>query len=464
MRANSLAFRLVVGAGMWIAAAIVAGGIVLSAVFRDHVEHSFDTQLLVYLDALVSVTEVDDRGRVVIMRPLGDPRYEQPYSGWYWQISSISGPMLRSRSLWDQALPPDFGLIRDSAATFYRMQGVQSRHLRIVGRDVSIPGIVSSLQFAVTGDRAAIEVEIQNFNATLAWSLGLFGCGLVLAVFIQVRFGLLPLRRISRALSAIRSGRKSRLVGQFPSEIEPLASEINTLLEHNEEVLERARTHVGNLAHALKTPISILANESESGKGSLVEKVEKQTGIMRRYVDHYLSQARTAASSSVLGARTEVLPVIEDLRRTLKHIHAGRSIELEVRGDPGTSFRGERHDLEEMLGNLIDNACKWARARTWITMGMEGADLKIVIEDDGPGLAPEKHGEVFNRGHRLDEATPGSGLGLAIVRDTAGLYGGDIALCESDFGGLKVVLTLPAAEKREAQEAGKESTEEDPVT
>ena len=464
MRANSLAFRLVVGAGMWIAAAIVAGGIVLSAVFRDHVEHSFDTQLLVYLDALVSVTEVDDRGRVVIMRPLGDPRYEQPYSGWYWQISSISEPMLRSRSLWDQTLTPDFGLIRDSAAPFYRMQGVQSRHLRIVGRDVSIPGIVSSLQFVVTGDRAAIEVEIQNFNATLAWSLGLFGCGLVLAVFIQVRFGLLPLRRISRALSAIRSGRKSRLVGQFPSEIEPLASEINTLLEHNEEVLERARTHVGNLAHALKTPISILANESESGKGSLVEKVEKQTGIMRRYVDHYLSQARTAASSSVLGARTEVLPVIEDLRRTLKHIHAGRSIELEVRGDPGTSFRGERHDLEEMLGNLIDNACKWARARTWITMGMEGADLKIVIEDDGPGLAPEKHGEVFNRGHRLDEATPGSGLGLAIVRDTAGLYGGDIALCESDFGGLKVVLTLPAAEKREAQEAGKESTEEDPVT
>ncbi len=464
MRANSLAFRLVVGAGMWIAAAIVAGGIVLSAVFRDHVERSFDTQLLVYLDALVSVTEVDDRGRVVIMRPLGDPRYEQPYSGWYWQISSISGPMLRSRSLWDQALTPDFGLIRDSAATFYRMQGAQSRHLRIVGRDVSIPGIVSSLQFAVTGDRAAIEVEIQNFNTTLVWSMGLFGCGLVLAVFIQVHFGLLPLRRISMALSAIRSGRKSRLVGQFPSEIEPLASEINTLLEHNEEVLERARTHVGNLAHALKTPISILANESESGKGSLAEKVDKQTGIMRRYVDHYLSQARTAASSSVLGARTEVLPVIEDLRRTLKHIHAERSIELEVRGDPGTSFRGERHDLEEMLGNLIDNACKWARARTWITMGMEGADLKIVIEDDGPGLAPEKHGEVFNRGHRLDEATPGSGLGLAIVRDTAGLYGGDIALCESDFGGLKVVLTLPAAEKREAQEAGKESTEEDPVT
>ena len=464
MRANSLAFRLVVGAGMWIAAAIVAGGIVLSAVFRDHVERSFDTQLLVYLDVLVSVTEVDDRGRVVIMRPLGDPRYEQPYSGWYWQISSISGPMLRSRSLWDQALTPDFGLIRDSAATFYRMQGAQSRHLRIVGRDVSIPGIVSSLQFAVTGDRATIEVGIQNFNTTLVWSLGLFGCGLVLAVFIQVHFGLLPLRRISRALSAIRSGHKSRLAGQFPSEIEPLASEINTLLEHNEEVLERARTHVGNLAHALKTPISILANVSESGKGSLAEKVDKQTGIMRRYVDHYLSQARTAASSSVLGARTEVLPVIEDLRRTLKHIHAERSIELEVRGDPGTSFRGERHDLEEMLGNLIDNACKWARARTWITMGMEGADLKIVIEDDGPGLAPEKHGEVFNRGHRLDEATPGSGLGLAIVRDTAGLYGGDIALCESDFGGLKVVLTLPAAEKREAQEAGKESTEEDPVT
>lgn len=456
MRANSLAFRLVVGAGMWIAAAIIAGGIVLSAVFRDHVERSFDAQLLVYLDSLVSVTEGDNRGRVVITRPLGDPRYEQPYSGWYWQISGISGPMLRSRSLWDQALTPDFALISPSAATSYQMQGIQSRQLRIVGRDVSIPGIVSSLQFVVTGDRAAIEAEIQNFNTTLAWSLGLFGCGLILAVFIQIRFGLLPLRRISMALSAIRSGRESRLAGQFPSEIEPLASEINTLLEHNEEVLERARTHVGNLAHALKTPISVLANESGAGKGSLEEAVDKQTGIMRRYVDHYLSQARTAASSSVLGARTEVLPVIEDLRRTLKRIHAERSIELEVHGDPDTSFRGERHDLEEMLGNLIDNACKWARARVWITMGVEGTELKIAIEDDGPGLAPEKHDEVFNRGHRLDEATPGSGLGLAIVRDTAGLYGGDIALCKSDFGGLKVVLILPAAEKGEGQEAEKE--------
>ena len=213
---------------------------------------------------------------------------------------------------------------------------------------------------------------------------------------------------------------------------------------------------MGNLAHALKTPISVLANESGARKGSLEEAVDKQTGIMRRYVDHYLSQARTAASSSVLGARTEVLPVIEDLRRTLKRIHAERSIELEVHGDPDTSFRGERHDLEEMLGNLIDNACKWARARVWITMGVEGTELKIAIEDDGPGLAPEKHDEVFNRGHRLDEATPGSGLGLAIVRDTAGLYGGDIALCESDFGGLKVVLILPAAEKGEGQEAEKE--------
>ncbi|HJO88626.1 MAG: HAMP domain-containing sensor histidine kinase [Alphaproteobacteria bacterium] len=451
MRANSLAFRLVVGAGMWISVAIIAGGVTLSAIFRDHVEHTFDAQLLVYLDALVSVVEVDDRGRVRVMRPLalGDPRYEQPYSGWHWQISGAGGPMLRSRSLWDQVLPPDLSFISDPAAISYRTQVIQSRQLRIVGRDVNIPGTASSLKFQMTGDRASIEADIQSFNTTLAWSLGLFGCGLILAVFIQVRYGLLPLRRISMALSAIRSGRKSKLTGQFPSEIEPLASEINTLLKHNEEVLGRARTHVGNLAHALKTPISVLANESGSKTSSLADTVEKQTTIMRRHVDHYLSQARIAASSSVLGACTGVMPVIEDLRRTLKRIHAERSIELEVRGDPDTSFRGERHDLEEMLGNLIDNACKWAHAQVWITMGVEGADLKVTIEDDGPGLVPEKHDEVFNRGHRLDETTPGSGLGLAIVRDTAGLYGGDITLSESDLGGLKVLLTLPAAEKGE---------------
>jgi len=445
MRPNSLAFRLVAGAALWIAAALLAGGFALSAIFKDYVERAYDARLLVLLDALVAASDVVSENYIEVSRDLGDPRFEQPYSGWYWQITSPRGPLVRSRSLWDQALRPGAGLVGMGGRVTPSQLTAPRQPLRIVGRDVTLPGVKESLHYMVTGDTTETETEIRNYNTTLAWSLGALGLGLVIAVFIQVRFGLLPLRTIGQSLYSIRSGKTTHLEGRFPAEIEPLADEINGLLDHNTEVLERARTHVGNLAHALKTPLAVLANATVADKSALGETVAKQTEAMRRHVEHYLAKARTAAAAGILGQRTEVLPVIEDLRRTLKRIHAERAIELEIKGDPALCFRGERHDLEEMLGNLIDNACKWAKNRVWITLADEGPKLSITIEDDGPGLAPEQRAEVFARGHRLDEAKPGSGLGLAIVTDSAGLYGGDVELKDSDLGGLAVVLTLPAA-------------------
>lgn len=443
-RLNSLTLRLVVGAGLWIAVALFAGGIALSSIFRDYVERSFDARLNVRLESLVAASEIDADGQLRLKRPLWESRFDQVYSGWYWQISAGATPLLRSRSLWDQVLPavpsPSDGEGRSVSAA-----GPDDATLRIVARDIRLPGADRVFRYSVGADPSDIEAEIATFDATLAWSLGVLGAGLLAAVLIQVSFGLRPLRAMRAALVDVRSGRTTRLQGEFPAEIRPLSDELNVLLEHNAAVVERARTHVSNLAHALKTPLAVLSNEAAETSGALAETVRRQTVAMRRHVDHYLARARTAASGSVLGARTEVAGAIEDLRRTLSRIHRERPIAIEVTAQPGLWFRGEREDLEEMLGNLIDNACKWARSRVRIVAAREGERLRFSIEDDGPGLGEEERTELFQRGKRLDESVPGTGLGLAIVRDVAGLYGGSVSLDRSGLGGLRALLSLPAA-------------------
>jgi signal transduction histidine kinase len=310
-------------------------------------------------------------------------------------------------------------------------------------RDITFPGSRKHYRFSVAGNLAEIEREAETFDATLAWSLGALGLGLVAALLVQVRFGLQPLRRLRTALVAVRIGKTARLQGEFPREIRPLVDELNNLLEHNAAIVERARTHVSNLAHALKTPLAILVNEAADQPGAIAESVRRQTAAMRRQVEHYLSRARTAATGGVLGARTELAPVVEDLRRTLLRIHAERSIAMTCRLEPDLAFRGERQDLEEMLGNLLDNACKWGRSRVQLTGRAEEGRIELRIEDDGPGLTEAERAALFQRGKRLDEATPGSGHGLAIVRDIAELYGGAVRLEASPLGGVAAILTLP---------------------
>lgn len=449
MRPKSVAVRLVLGAGLWIAAALVAGGLALSSLFRDSVERSFDARLVVLLESLVAASEVSADGGLILTRAIGEPRFEQVYSGWYWQIDGVGALPLRSRSLWDQLLlPPPTGeatATADSEALQREAQGPDGQRLRLATRDILLPGRSTPVRFSVGAERNELDQEINKFDATLFWALSGLGIGLLAAVFIQVRFGLQPLRRVGTALAAVRTGQATRLEGEFPTEIRPLADELNMLLAHNAAVVERARTHVSNLAHGLKTPLSVLTNEADAAPGPLADAVRRQTTVMRRHVDHYLSRARAAASGQVLGARTEVMPVIEDLRRALARIHADRGLALVVAGDAGAAFRGERQDLEEMLGNLIDNACKWARGRVRVSAVVQGVRLCVTIEDDGKGLAEAERETVFQRGLRLDEAVPGSGLGLAIVRDIADLYGGGVTLGRSALGGLEAVLDLPAA-------------------
>ncbi len=444
MTVNSLRFRLAAGAVLWITVALVVAGFVLSGLFRDHVERTFERQLALHLDRLAAVSEIGPGGVVKIKRLLADPRYDRPYSGWYWQVAGPGGPVLRSRSLWDEVLSVDAVKSPGAAPQRYTAAGPNDQVLWGLRRNITLPGSGQLFQISVAADVAELGAAIADFNSTLALSLAVLGLGLLGAVAIQVRYGLAPLRRLHAALSAVRSGRATRLSGRFPDEVTPLADELNALLDHNAAVVERARTHVGNLAHALKTPLTIVANAAAGRSDADANTVKQQVATMGGLIDHHIGRAHTAAAGGVLGARTDVSTVVDELKRTLDRVYVDRGLVLVVNGEADLVFLGERQDFQEMLGNLMDNACKWARGEVRVTLARTGGRLDLRVEDDGPGLAADARARVFDRGRRLDEAVPGSGLGLAIVRDVAELYDGAVTLSDSPLGGLSAALDLPA--------------------
>lgn len=445
LRFNSLSFRLIAGAGLWITVALAVAGLVLSGFFRDYVERSFEQQLELHLDRLSAISEVGPSGAVELKRLFSDPRFDQPYSGWYWQIADHNRSLLRSRSLWDQVLIIEGDVAATDTAWRKAERGPEDQHLWVMRRGVTFPGSKGIFQVAVAADISGMHAAIDRFTETLALSLAVLGLGLIAAVIIQVRYGLLPLARLRGGLAAVRSGRATRLAGPFPYEVTPLAEELNALLDHNASVVERARTHVGNLAHALKTPLSVIGNAAADDHSALADTTRQQVAAMSDQIDHHLSRARTIAAGRVIGVRTGVSSVAEELRRTLLRIYKDRRLTLTIHGESGLDFLGEHQDLQEMLGNLMDNACKWARSEVRITLSNSDNRLTLRVEDDGPGLAVEARAEVFDRGQRYDEAVPGSGLGLAIVRDVAELYGGGVSLHATPLGGLGATLDLPAA-------------------
>jgi signal transduction histidine kinase len=456
LKTNSLTFRLIAAAAVWILLCLVTGGFVLSGVFRDAVESAFDDQLTFELDGLIAAAETDAPDHVTFDEGFTEPRFERIFSGWYWQIAADppTNPQAQpvvSRSLWDQTITAANLRPGPGETMWGYAQGPERQRLRVLQRRIELPSPLEDgtrttqpFQFLVAGDLAATEADISRFNRTLLWSFAAFSAGLLIALVIQVRVGLQPLRRVSEALARIREGGARQLEGQFPSEIAPLAGELNGLIAHSAEVVGRARSHVANLAHFLKTPLTVLANEAASQSGPLAETVTRQVTTMRRQVDHYLARARAAGALDVLGSRTEILPAVNDLVRVLSRIHAAKELVIGVEVPQGLVFRGEREDLEEMAGNLIDNACKWAHKQIVVEAGsLDGRKIFIRVSDDGPGLTPEERDRAMRRGERFDESVPGTGLGLAIVRDIAKLYGGDCLLGQSSLGGFEARLELP---------------------
>jgi signal transduction histidine kinase len=458
MRLNSLALRLFFSATTWTVVILVVTGLVLSSIYREAVERAFDRRLGVYLRGLAAEIAAPEENAGKFPQSIGDPLFDLPLSGWYWQVTRLdaSAPDVRaSRSLWDATLPHLADAGTSSAAGGARegyAEGPEGQQLRIVERTIDL-GEEGRYLVAIAGDAAEIDEEMRSFDGALVITLGVLAVVLLLTTSFQVRFGLAPLKRISERLVAIRSGRAEQLEGAFPVEIAPLARETNALIEANREIVTRARTHVGNLAHALKTPISVMLNEATThGEGPLALKVREQTEIMRDQVARHLERARLATRVAVIGTVTDVRPVVTALARTMEKIHHNRDVAIDIDAQEGARFRGEQQDLEEMIGNLVDNACKWAQSRVAVEVLSEKPDpaddhriIRILVDDDGPGLSPQQREQVARRGRRLDETKPGSGLGLSIVLELAGLYGGGLSLGTAPIGGLRAELVLPGA-------------------
>jgi signal transduction histidine kinase len=454
---GSLRLRLLAGTLFWIAASIIAAGWGLGNLFQQHVEVQFHAELKTHLDQLTAQLTLDDKGLPTLALPLSDPRLSRPYSGCYWQIDEIKADtsaasgLLRSRSLWDHVLtvPPDSPA--NGEIHRHRIAGPEGKALGMVERSVRIDdspdGKPRSFRLIAAADESLMTEPVARFSGALWLALGMLGIGLVIAALVQVFIGLAPLRKLHAALGKVRGGETPQLDGDFPAEIMPLVDEFNTVLAQNAEVVERARTQAGNLAHALKTPLAVLANAANSAnpqKNELARLVVDQVDTARKQVDYHLTRAQAAATTRMPGTRTALLPIIDGLVRAMQRIHAERALELRVQPMPATlAFRGDAHDLQEMLGNLLDNACKWASHRVEIGAADHGDRLLITLDDDGKGLATEQREAVTQRGVRADEKVPGSGLGLAIVADLAQMYGGGIMLQDSPLGGLRVVLTLP---------------------
>jgi signal transduction histidine kinase len=432
--ARSLSFRLVAGSLVWLVLMLALGGGGLAYAFRQSVEQEFSRRLDAMLRGMIAVLEVSPGGDLVLVRPLGDPRFDQVYSGWYWQVTPPARPPLRSRSLWDAVLPP-----MDGAELHVRHAlGPNGEALLVAERDLELPGIDGKVHALVAGDLAEVRDGVRRFDLLLASALGLLGLGLAGAVAIQVRYGLRPLRALAGDLRAVRDGQQPRLTGSYPPEVAPLAAAMNGVLDADAELIERARTHVGNLAHGLKTPLAILATETEGDADRDV--VRAQVATMRRLVDHHLARAAAIAGAGrVLGAKVPLRPVAEAIAAALSRVFADRKLMIDLRIPDDLAFRGHREDMEEILGNLMENACKWAAHQVRVT----ARDLTLTVEDDGPGMTAEQAAEASRRGKRLDEMAPGWGLGLSIVADLVDAYGGTVAFSRSEMGGLAATITLP---------------------
>lgn len=456
MRGTSLATRLFLSATAWVVVILVITGVVLSSVYRDATERAFERRLNLYLRTLIAEVATPDEPPDHQFQSLGEPLFELPLSGWYWQIvrtDTGKGETRASRSLWDKKLPKLEEHGAELTAAGVRLgyvDGPEGQNLRMVERPVDL-GADGKFLVSVAGDASEIFDETRSFDYYLGGTFAALGIVLLLTTIFQVRFGLAPLKRISESIADIRSGRAERLEGEFPVEIAPLARETNALIDANREIVERARTHVGNLAHAIKTPLSVIVNEAAAhGVDPFASKVLEQANVMRDQLAHHLERARIAARVTVVGTVTEVAPVMEALRRTMEKIHRDRDVAVDLKADPSAKFRGERQDLEEMAGNLVDNACKWAASRVFIEVLLEpatepsaGPRLRILVDDDGRGLSADERVQVSRRGQRLDESKPGSGLGLSIVTDLAALYGGSLTLGDAPTGGLRAELVLP---------------------
>jgi signal transduction histidine kinase len=442
---GSLQRRMIGIAAAWIFVMLLGGGLALDRVLTGAITNNFDDNQQYVLTSMVAAAEIDPIGEVRFNRLLGDQRFLEPYSGYYWQISGKGFIPFRSRSLWDREIR-----VRPGSNTpqvrIYDSQEFKDDVLRITERDIVLPMSNTVWRFQVAQSRALLDDQIGALRSTLIYSFALLSLGLIIMAALQSVYGLWPLRQLRRAIAGMRAGKASRIEQrELPNEVAPLIEELNGLLAHNEMQAEEARRHAGNLAHALKTPLTVIMNAATAKAGDLDETVIREATTMRRQVDHHLARARAVGRRGSALSRAEVWPSLEAVERAVGRLYS--HVTLDMAGDKTLAARVERQDLDELLGNLIENAAKYGGGRVFVTVERVGDFVECQVEDDGKGIPEAERDKLFTRGARLDTSKPGTGLGLAIVRDVAEIYGGSVGLEESeDLGGLMARLRLPVAE------------------
>ncbi|MXO92889.1 histidine kinase [Erythrobacter arachoides] len=431
-------------AAVWIVLLLSIGGIALDRVLTNQLRSEFDSRLLIPLNAMLRSADLDPFGEVRFNSILGDQSYLEPGSGSYWQISGEGHEPWPSRSLWDDRL-----MVRDVNAVepvFYDSDQFEDEPLRMVQRSIQLPGSDVRWQFVVAQKRSDLDDQIAQVRGTLVWAFVILGAGLFLMVAAQTWYGLGPLRRIRRAIVRMRSTGTNRVTEPLPLEVQPMVEELNALLAHSEKQAEEARTHAGNLAHALKTPLTVLNNAAHAHAPDLDETVLRESDTMQRHVDHHLARARAVGRRATGLSRTSAMESAEGVERAVSRLY--HHVRFDLTGSRNSEVAVERQDLDELLGNLIENAAKYGGGSVFVTIDAEPerAECVVWIEDDGMGIPEKERDAIFGRGARLDTGKPGTGLGLAIVRDVAEIYGGTVTLHESeDLGGLLVKLILPRA-------------------
>lgn len=428
--------------------------------YRASTYRIFDNALANTVTSLIATADIDDQGVITLSSEPLDPRFQRALSGHYWVIGRLDAegqvmPLTASRSLAEEVFTftkrdADFIRTRPGADMISYVRGPnENEDLRVVARSVILPGANAPVVMLAATDYSPVVSTIRRFALMATGLFFLISVGLIAAIFAQVRVGLRPVFQLREQVANVREGVIETIEGDYPREIEPLAKELNSLIAHNKDVVERARTHVSNLAHALKTPLAVLLNESQMTKDKdFADVVTRQSLSMQKQVSHHLDRARVAARGQTLGTRTQIKEVIDPLERTLRRIYQDKNLDITVTCSEDLMFRGERRDLEDMVGNLLDNACKWSRGKVRVQAALKADDegiLTIAIEDNGPGLDPADYEKALGRGVRLDETTPGTGFGLSIVDDLARAYKGALVLSRSEMGGLKTMLGLPSA-------------------
>jgi len=442
---GSLSRRMMVIAAGWISILLLVGGVALDRTLTGLVTGNFDEQLEYLLTAMIGAAEVGPDGEVFFNRPLGDQRFLEPNSGLYWQISGEGHEDFPSRSLWDRTLQIN-GDFFDANVHIRDSSQFEEEPLRVAERSVVLPGSDTTWYFVVAAAREELDSQLHSIRGILFWSFVVLGLGLFLMAGLQTWYGLSPLRRVRRAIQHMRTTGTNRVTDPLPLEVQPMVQELNALLSHSERQAEEARTHAGNLAHALKTPLTVVMNAATAKSPDLADTVIREAKVMRRQVDHHLARARAVGRRAAGLARANVRDSADAVERAMARLH--ENVRFDIAGSRDALVAIERQDLDEILGNLVENAAKYGGGSVFVTIDAEpgSAECVILVEDDGAGIPPGERTRIFDRGARLDTGKPGTGLGLAIVRDVAEIYGGSVELGESeDLGGLLVRLHLPRA-------------------